>query len=97
MISCKKAYIEIMEFPRANKAVITDAVTGEKQEIIVGDTKKALQYEMEDMEKAILEEETDFLYDFGLSRHSDRQNSDPSFSLLFICMCPLYCRTILRT
>lgn len=40
-----------MEFPRANKAVITDAVTGEKQEIIVGDTKKALQYEMEDMEK----------------------------------------------
>ena len=61
MISCEKAYIEIMEFPRANKAVITDAVTGEKQEIIVGDTKKALQYEMEDMEKAILEEETDLL------------------------------------
>ena len=61
MISCEKAYIEIMEFPRANKVVITDAVTGEKQEIIVGDTKKALQYEMEDMEKAILEEETALL------------------------------------
>ncbi len=29
------------------------------------------------------EEETDFLYDFGLSRHSDRQNSDPSFSFAF--------------
>ena len=49
------------------------------------------------IDRYMCEEETDFLYDFGLSRHRDRQNSDPSFSLLFICMCPLYCRTILRT
>lgn len=54
MISCEKAYIEIMEFPRACKAIITDAVTGEKQEILSGDTTKALQYEMQDMEQAIL-------------------------------------------
>ena len=59
MISCEKAYIEIMEFPRANKAVIVDAITGERTELIEGDTQKALQYEMEDMEKAILQGQTD--------------------------------------
>lgn len=30
MISCEKGYIEIMEFPRADKAIITEALTGEK-------------------------------------------------------------------
>ena len=30
MISCEKGYIEIMEYPRADKAVIVDAETGEK-------------------------------------------------------------------
>lgn len=53
MISCEKAYIEIMEYPRADKAVIVDAATGERREITAGETAKALQYELEDMEKAI--------------------------------------------
>lgn len=61
VISCEKAYIEIMEFPRACKAIITDAVTGEKQVIENGDTAKALQYEMEDMEQAILEGKTSLM------------------------------------
>lgn len=30
MISCEKGYIEIMEYPRADKAVIVDAETGKK-------------------------------------------------------------------
>ena len=54
MISCEKAYIEIMEYPRADRAVIVDAATGERREITAGETAKALQYELEDMEKAIL-------------------------------------------
>ena len=53
MISCEKGYIEIMEYPRANKAVIVDAVTGEKREITVGKTENALYYELKDMEEAV--------------------------------------------
>lgn len=53
MISCEKAYIEIMEFPRADVAVITDAATGEKTEIICGKREDALFYELSDMESAV--------------------------------------------
>ena len=53
MISCEKAYIEIMEFPRAERAVITDAVTGERREIVAGETANALFYELTDMENAV--------------------------------------------
>ena len=53
MISCEKAYIEIMEFPRADRAVITDAVTGERREIVAGETANALYYELTDMENAV--------------------------------------------
>ena len=53
MISCEKAYIEIMEFPRADRAVITDAATGERREIVAGETANALYYELVDMEKAV--------------------------------------------
>lgn len=54
MISCEKGYVEIMEYPRADKAIITDAITGKTREIIVGETKNALFYEMQDMENAVL-------------------------------------------
>ncbi len=53
VISCERAYIEIKEYPRAAKALIVDAETGEETTLIVGEQKKALQYEMEDMEAAI--------------------------------------------
>ena len=53
MMSCEKGYIEIMEYPRADKAVITDAATGERREISAGETAKALFYELTDMEKAV--------------------------------------------
>lgn len=54
MISCEKGYIEIMEYPRADKAIIVDAETGEVQTIEEGKTADALYYEMTDMENAIL-------------------------------------------
>lgn len=53
MISCEKGYIEIMEYPRAQKAVIVDAQTGAREVIEAGETACALQYELEDMEKAV--------------------------------------------
>ena len=48
-----KGYIEIMEYPRACKATIVCTETGERKEICEGETERALQYEMEDMEEEI--------------------------------------------
>ena len=53
MISLEKGYLEIMEYPRAAKAVFTDAETGEQTEITAGDPQDALWYELCDMEEAI--------------------------------------------
>lgn len=54
MISCEKAYIEIMEYPRADKAMIVDAETGVRTEIEAGSTPEALGYELQDMEQAVV-------------------------------------------
>ena len=54
MISCEKGYIEIMEYPRGERAVIVDAETGATRTVESGETKNALQYELEDFEKAVL-------------------------------------------
>ena len=53
MISLEKGYIEIMEYPRACRAVIVDAETGRRTELEYGQSEKALYYEMMDMEEAI--------------------------------------------
>ena len=53
MISCEKGYIEIMEYPRAWEATITDAETGKTEVIKSGENKDALAYELADMENAI--------------------------------------------
>ena len=55
MISCEKGYIEIMEYPRADRAVIVDAESGEETVMEEGSTEDALIYEMADMEKAVLD------------------------------------------
>lgn len=54
MISCEKGYIEIMEFPRGDRAILVDAKTGATQEISTGNTEDALIYELQDMEAAVL-------------------------------------------
>ncbi len=54
MISLEKGYFEIMEFPRADKAVFVDAESGARTEIAEGNSADALYYEMCDMEQAIL-------------------------------------------
>lgn len=64
MISCDKAYIEIMEYPRAEEAVITWTETGEKEIVRAGKHDRALAYEMEDMEKAINGDPSDICLDY---------------------------------
>ena len=53
MISCERGYIEIMEYPRAWEAKITDAESGESRLVKVGKNEDALWYEIEDMEKSV--------------------------------------------
>lgn len=53
MISCEKGYIEIMEYPRADKAIIVDAETGAVTKLESGTTENALYYEIMDMENAV--------------------------------------------
>jgi predicted dehydrogenase len=62
MISCEKGYIEIMEYPRAQSAVIVDAETGEKREISLGKTSSALYYELKDMEEAVVNNDPSCLH-----------------------------------
>lgn len=62
MISCEKGYIEIMEYPRADRAVIVDAESGEKREILAGNTADALYYELQDMEEAIRTKNPEILH-----------------------------------
>lgn len=52
-ISFDKAYIELYEYPRGDKAVITWTDDGRKEEITAGNTLEALQYEVMDMEEAV--------------------------------------------
>ena len=54
VISCEKGYIEIPEYPRADRAVIVDAETGQTETVSAGRTADALRYELEDMESAVL-------------------------------------------
>ena len=53
VVSCEKGYLEIMEYPRAQEAVLVDAATGARETIQAGHTSRALVYELEDMEAAI--------------------------------------------
>ncbi len=53
VISCEKGYIEIMEYPRADQALIVDAATGTRETVRAGRADCALVYELEDMEAAV--------------------------------------------
>ena len=53
MISLENAYVEIMNYPRADEAVIVDAETGKKRTVRAGDSEDALYYEVLDFEEAI--------------------------------------------
>ena len=52
-IAYDKGYIELYEYPRGQKAVITYTEDGSQEVIESGETAKALQYEVLDMEAAV--------------------------------------------
>ena len=52
-IAYDKGYIELYEYPRGQKAVITYTEDGSQEGIEAGETAKALQYEVLDMEAAV--------------------------------------------
>ena len=58
MISCEKGYLEIQNYPRAEKAFFTDAQSGETTALCEGSTDLAMLYEAEDMERAVLTSDT---------------------------------------
>lgn len=53
VVAGELGYIEVSEYPRADQAVIVHTADGRREEIAAGDTKKALEYEVEDMEEAV--------------------------------------------
>lgn len=53
VISCEKGYLEIADYPRADRAVFVSAADGSRAEIAAGRTEDALLYEMRDMEEAV--------------------------------------------
>ncbi|MGT2750592.1 Gfo/Idh/MocA family protein [Streptococcus orisasini] len=52
-VAYDKGYIELYEYPRGQKAVITYTEDGHQEVIEAGDTLQALAYEVADMEKAV--------------------------------------------
>lgn len=61
MIAFDKGYIEIYDYPRGEKAIITYTEDGKKEVVEKGLTSLALKYEVEDMEKAIMNNDSMYL------------------------------------
>lgn len=55
VVAGELGYIEVSEYPRADRAAIVYTADGRREEITCGDSEKALEYEVEDMEKAVSE------------------------------------------
>lgn len=53
LVACENGYIEIYNFPRADKAVITYTSDGHSEEVVCGKSNTALQYEIRDMEEYV--------------------------------------------
>jgi hypothetical protein len=53
VISGEKGYIEIENYPRADKAKVFFVADGKEEIITAGETKLALRYEIEDMEELV--------------------------------------------
>ncbi|NLK77617.1 MAG: Gfo/Idh/MocA family oxidoreductase [Clostridiales bacterium] len=60
----EKGYIEIYDYPRAEEAKIVYTESGAVETIKEGEMSRALQYEMEDMEKAITGNDEDILLNY---------------------------------
>ena len=65
-ISFDKGYVELFEYPRGEKAIITWTEDGRKEEIAAGSTSDALSYEVMDMEAAVSGERNDMHLDYTI-------------------------------
>ncbi|MGM0213162.1 Gfo/Idh/MocA family protein [Enterococcus sp. AZ109] len=59
VVSCEDAYIEVNEYPRADKATITYTSDGRQEVIEAGESERALEYEVQDMEAYITNQSGD--------------------------------------
>lgn len=66
MVAFDKGFIEIYEYPRAEKAVITYTEDNHQEIIEVGKTSDALSYEIIDMEKTISKESDEMHLDYTI-------------------------------
>ena len=66
-IAFDKGYVEIFEYPRGQKAVITYTYDGHTETVSEGETKNALLYEVEDMEQTVAGNADLMHLDFTLS------------------------------
>ncbi|MBQ6523939.1 MAG: Gfo/Idh/MocA family oxidoreductase [Atopobiaceae bacterium] len=57
VISADKAYIEVMEYPRADEATIVWTETGKTETVLAGERRLALCYVLEDLEAAVAGDE----------------------------------------
>ena len=53
VLSFENCYIEVTDYPRADRATIVWTATGEREEVHVGEGAYALAYEVADLEKAV--------------------------------------------
>lgn len=60
-----RGYIEVYDYPRAQKAVITYTDDGHQEIIEAGETASALLYEVQDMEKAVSAQENKMHLDYS--------------------------------
>ena len=66
MVAFDKGFIEIYEYPRAEKAVITYTEDNHQEIIEIGKTRDALSYEIIDMEKTISKESDEMHLDYTI-------------------------------
>lgn len=64
MIAFDKGYVELYEYPRGQEAVITYTEDGHTETIREGETDRALEYEVLDMEAAVTGEKDDMHLDY---------------------------------
>ena len=63
-IAFENGYVEMFEYPRGERAVITWTADGRREEIAAGSTADALKYEVLDMEAAVTGERDDMHLDY---------------------------------
>ena len=64
VFSFDDAYIEICDYPRADRASIIWAADGRREDIVAGETEKALDYEVLAMERAVCGEGNEMRFDY---------------------------------